>query len=266
MDNEGGFNLYEFTAEFYDLSYREMRQTDIGFYVDLQRETGGATLEIACGTGRILIPSARTGGAITGLDFSRPMLDVCRKKLAEEPPEVRQRVTLVEGDMANFDLGRTFDLILIPFRPFQHLIAVESQKACLASVRRHLAPGGRLVFDVYHPNPAYLIDAPDFDAARIDMPETALPDGRTVSRAHRITGHHRAGQYNDIEFIYDVTWPDGRRERIDQSFPMRYYYRYEIEHLLELCGFRVVELYGNFDRSPFEDDSPEMIFVAEAAA
>jgi ubiquinone/menaquinone biosynthesis C-methylase UbiE len=97
MDNEGSFNLYEFTAEFYDLSYLEMRQTDIGFYVDLHRETGGSTLELACGTGRVLIPSARAGGAITGLDFSAAMLDVCRKKLAEEPPEVRQRVTLVEG-------------------------------------------------------------------------------------------------------------------------------------------------------------------------
>lgn len=265
MDNESGFNLYEFTAAFYDVTYNRMRQTDVGFYVDLHRETPGGTLEIACGTGRVLIPSARTGGAITGLDFSKTMLEVCRKNLAEEPPEVRARVTLVEGNMTDFDLGRTFALITIPFRPFQHLVTVAAQRACLACVREHLARGGRLVFDVFHPNPQYLVDYPDFDAAKIDTSETALPDGRTVSRASRITGHHRAEQYNDVELIYDVTWPDGRRERLVQPFPMRYYYRYELEHLLELCGFRVVELYGNFDRSPFADDSPEMIFVAEAA-
>jgi hypothetical protein len=44
---------------------------------------------------------------------------------------------------------------------------------------------------------------------------------------------------------------------------MRYFYRYEIEHLLSLCGFKVVELFGNFDKSDFCDDSSEMIFLAE---
>jgi SAM-dependent methyltransferase len=269
MDNEGGFNLYRFTAEFYDPTYEvafaRTKREDIAFYVDCHREAGGATLEVACGTGRVLIPCARAGGAITGLDFSAAMLDVCRAKLAQEPEEVRERVTLVEGDMTDFDLGRTFGLITIPFRPFQHLLTVAAQRACLAGVRRHLAPGGRFVFDVFHPNPAYLTEPPDFGAARVDIPETPLPDGRTVSRASRITGFHRAAQYNDIEMFYDVTCPDGRRERLVQSFPMRYFYHYEVEHLLELCGFRVVELYGNFDRSPFRDDSPEMIFVAEKA-
>ncbi len=266
MDNEdGGLNLYRFTAEFYDVSYAGMRRQDIGFYVEMHREVGGATLELACGTGRILIPSAREGGSLTGLDNSAPMLEVCRRKLVGEPAGVRERVTLVEGDMTDFNLGRTFDLVTIPFRPFQHLLTVKAEKACLACVRRHLAPGGRLVFDVFHPDPRRMAAAQDFEAAHVDVPETALPDGRTVSRASRITGHHRHAQYNDVELIYDVTYPDGRHERLVQPFPMRYYYRYEVEHLLELCGFHVLELYGNFDRSPFADDSPEMIFVAEAS-
>jgi len=47
------------------------------------------------------------------------------------------------------------------------------------------------------------------------------------------------------------------------DLPFRYFYRYEVEHLLSRCGFRVAELFGNFDKSPFSDDSPEMIFVAE---
>jgi SAM-dependent methyltransferase len=270
MDSEGGLNLYRFTAEFYDATYEtafsQMSRTDVPFYVDCHREAGGTTLELACGTGRVLIPCARTGGTIVGLDVSAPMLEVCRRKLAQEPEDVRERVALLEGDMTDFDLARTFDLVTIPFRAFQHLITVAAQQACLACVRHHLAPGGRLVFDVFHPNPAYLIPSPDFDAARQDIPATPLPDGRTVSRASRITGRHRHEQYNDIEMIYDVTHPDGRQERLVQPFPLRYFYRYEVEHLLALCGFRVVELYGNFDRSPFRDDSPEMIFVAAAAA
>jgi hypothetical protein len=63
--------------------------------------------------------------------------------------------------------------------------------------------------------------------------------------------------------IHYVKYPDGRQERLLHSFKMRYFYRYEMEHLLRLFGFEVVELYGDFDKSAFKSESPEMIFVAE---
>jgi hypothetical protein len=90
-----------------------------------------------------------------------------------------------------------------------------------------------------------------------------LPDGRVVHRTNRTEAFHSVEQYNDMEFIYYITYPDGRKERLVHVFPMRYFYRYEIEHLLSLCGFKVVELFGNFDKSDFCDDSSEMIFLAE---
>jgi hypothetical protein len=65
--------------------------------------------------------------------------------------------------------------------------------------------------------------------------------------------------------IYTVTHPDGQKERHVFAFTIRYFFRYEVEHLLARCGFRVSAVYGNFDRSPLQDASPEMIFVAEAA-
>jgi hypothetical protein len=58
---------------------------------------------------------------------------------------------------------------------------------------------------------------------------------------------------------------DGRKERLVLAWTLRYFFRYEVEHLLARCGFRVTAVYGNFDRSPLQDDSPEMIFIAEAA-
>jgi hypothetical protein len=90
-----------------------------------------------------------------------------------------------------------------------------------------------------------------------------LPDGRVVHRTNRTEAFHPVEQYNDIEFIYYITYLDGHKERLVHAFPMRYFYRYEIEHLLSLCGFKVVELFGNFDKSDFSDDSSEMIFLAE---
>jgi len=159
-------------------------------------------------------------------------------------------------------LGREFALITIPFRPFQHLLAVEQQFGCLGAVRRHLRPGGRLVLDVFHVDPSSLHD-PSWKEEREECPATHLPDGRIVLRTTRIAAFHRAAQVNDIEFCWYVTHPNGRREQIRWTVGLRYYFRFELEHLLARAGLRVAALYGDLNRSPFQDDSPDMIIVAE---
>jgi hypothetical protein len=97
---------------------------------------------------------------------------------------------------------------------------------------------------------------------REDLSERELPDGRKLRRTNRTAGFYRDRQYNDIEIIYYVTHPDGKTERLVESFPMRYFFRYEMEHLLELGGFKVVDLFGNYDSSAFSEASTEMIFVS----
>ncbi len=71
---------------------------------------------------------------------------------------------------------------------------------------------------------------------------------------------------NDVELIYYVTHADGRTERLVHAFTIRYFFRYEVEHLLARCGFRVAALYGDYERSPLRDDSPDMLFVVEKIA
>ena len=265
MSKYGSYEDNEFVAELYDAMYEELRPQDVAFFVDCSRQAGGRTLELGCGTGRVLIPAAAAGAEIIGLDVSPYMLHKCREKLNRQPPEVPRRIKLVQGDMTDFTLDETFALVTIPFRPFQHLVTTAEQRACLACIRRHLAPGGQLVFDVFNPNFNRLMPNPRDAYEKEDLPEKKLPDGRKVSRASRIAGFHREGQYNDIELVYYVTHTSGRKERLVQSFPMRYFFRYEMEHLLELSGFKVIDLFGDFDRSPYVGDSPEMIFVAAGA-
>ncbi|MBO0723689.1 MAG: class I SAM-dependent methyltransferase, partial [Blastocatellia bacterium] len=129
-------NYYEraFVAEFYDHVTPYHHRQDVDFFVELARQSAGPVLEIGCGTGRVLIPTARAGGEITGLDLSSSMLAVCREKLALEPPEVRERVRLMMGDMREFALAREFSLITLPFRPFQHLITTDDQISCLKCI------------------------------------------------------------------------------------------------------------------------------------
>ncbi len=259
----GGYELHEFVAEYYDATYNRVRKKDIEFFIEYSKKSGGRTLELGCGTGRVLIPTAAAGSEITGLDLSAFMLNKCREKLGKQPEEVQRRVKLIQGNMTDFKTGEKYALITIPFRAFQHLITVKEQKACLACIHKHIMPKGLIIIDVFNPNPARLVPNPEYMAEKEDTPETTLPDGRKFRRANRTAAYHREQQYNDIELIYYVSRPEGITDRLVQSFPMRYYFRYEMEHLLELSGFRVVDLFGDFDRSAFSSDSPEMIFIAE---
>jgi SAM-dependent methyltransferase len=258
-----GFPAYRGGPMFYGdtVGLTTYYRKDVNFYIDLCRAPKGQVLELGCGTGRLLIPAAEAGCTITGVDGSRSMLDRCRVKLEQLPAEVQKRVTLVEADMIDFSLDRQFALATVPFRPLQHLVSVEEQLTFLACVHRHLLPGAKLALDVFHPHLTTL--ASDVDAKEIeDTPEVELGDGRRMRRAYRNLAKRRAEQTNDIELIYYVTDSAGATTRIVQAFPMRYFFRYELEHLLDRSGFQVESLFGNFDQSPFMDSSPEMIVVA----
>jgi SAM-dependent methyltransferase len=262
MTQSGTYDEYRFIAELYDhvVPYRD--RPDVGFFVEAANESGGPVLEVGCGTGRVLIPTARAGIEITGLDLSPDMLEVCRGKLTAEPEEVRARVRLVEGDMRQFELGRTFRLVTLPFRPFQHLTTVEDQLACLGCIRHHLAQDGRLILDVFNPRLESLVQT-SFGEELSEEPEFSMPDGRKVIRRHKIVSRDEQNQINYVELIYYVSHPDGRQERLVQAFPMRYLFRFEAEHLLARAGFEVEQLYADYDKSPYGSKHPgELIFMA----
>jgi SAM-dependent methyltransferase len=192
-----GYDRAPFVPELYDHVIPYATRPDVGFYVGLAKESDGPVLELGCGTGRILIPTARSGIEIVGLDASASMLDACRRRLATEPPELRGRVGLYHGEMRDFELARRFRLVTIPFRPFQHLLTVADQLACLAAIRRHLATDGRLVFDVFNPS-IHNLAKPADGAETDEEPPFTLADGRTVVRRHRMLA--RAGL--TVEAVY----------------------------------------------------------------
>jgi SAM-dependent methyltransferase len=251
-------------ADLYDhvVPYRERQ--DVGFFVAMAQESGGPVLEVGCGTGRVLIPTARAGVEIAGLDASEAMLTVCRQKLAREPEAVQTKVLqLTHGDMRDFDLGRQFALVTIPFRPFQHLITVEDQLAALDSIRRHLSDGGRLVLDIFNPSLKALANDDRLGIEFRDEPEFTMTDGCTVNRKNKIVSRDLFTQVQVVELIYYVTYPDGRQERLAHQFPMRYLFRFEAEHLLARAGFAVEQVYADYDQSPYGSKDPgELIFVA----
>lgn len=263
--------LYDsFIADYYDESpIVRGRTRDVAFYRDAVREFGDPVLELGCGTGRIALALAEAGHRVTGLDISERMLARCSHKHAQLPKETRERLHLLQGDMTRFDLGEKYRVVIIPFRPFQHLLETEQQISCLESVRRHLHAGrrfgerrGKLILDVFQTDAERMHDPEHQKEATVT--EYTAPDGRRVRITERVKAFHRAEQRNDVEMIFYVADAQGNEQRLVFAWTLRYFFRYEIEHLLARCGFQVTAVYGDFDRSPLLDTSPEMIFVAES--
>jgi SAM-dependent methyltransferase len=255
--------LYDsFIAEYYDASPMVSgRKQDVAFYRDAVREYGDPVLELGCGTGRITLAIAEAGYRVVGLDISGKMLERAGEKRAGLPKETRERLHLAQGDMTIFDLGEKYRLVIIPFRPFQHLLETQEQLACLDCARKHLKPGGRLIVDFFQTEARRMHD-PAFHEENFIM-EYEMSGGRHVALSERVAAYHRAEQRNDVEMIFRVTHADGRQERLVMAWTLRYFFRYEVEHLLARSGFSVEAMYGNFDRSRLRDDSPEMIFVGK---
>jgi ubiquinone/menaquinone biosynthesis C-methylase UbiE len=139
-------------ALFYDQTVHDW-PGELDFYRTFAAEVsakGGNILEIACGTGRMTIPLAQVGAAITGLDLSPAMLEVARRKSAR-----LSQIRWVEAGMRNFDLGEQFDLILSPGHSFQFMLTADEQLECLETLKRHLAPGGILIIHIDHQSRAW---------------------------------------------------------------------------------------------------------------
>ncbi|MCB0209680.1 MAG: class I SAM-dependent methyltransferase [Anaerolineae bacterium] len=263
MSTSSGYEEYAFIADFYDYVVPYHNRPDVGFFVEAAIESGGPVLEVGCGTGRVLIPTARAGIEIVGLDLSPHMLDVCRKRLAQEPPEVQARVKLVKADMRNFELGQRFKLVTIPFRPFQHLTTVADQLSCLETVHQHMAAEGMLILDLFNPSVESL-SRDNLGQEYGDEPEFTMPDGRRVTRRHKIVARDLFNQINQIELIYCVIHPNGREETVIHAFPMRYLFRFEAEHLLARSGFELEHIYADYNKSPYGSTYPgELILVAK---
>ncbi len=238
-------------ARNYDALYGVMRDPsgDAAFYRALAEESGGPVLELGCGTGRVLLPIAALGIPCVGVDASPAMLAALRAK--NPPPNLE----LVEGRMETFDLGaRRFRLVTAPFRAFLHLLDVPSQLAALANIRRHLTPGGAFAFDIFDPKLAWIM-APG-ENERLDA--TFTIDGVETSRFAKVRTD-LATQIMDVTFRFEPAQTDG-----NTTVRLRWFYRYEMEHLLARAGFTDVTIYGGYDRRPWRPEG-ETVIVARVA-
>ncbi len=230
---------------------------NLPFYVEVCRETPGLVVELGVGDGRIAVEVAKVGKSITGVDASAEMLHRCRARA--QAAGVLDRLTLIHADFRDFVLPQPAELITIPYHTIGHLVTMDDKRAGLRHIYSQLAPGGRLIFDHFV-----------FD------PDAAARHSGVILRA----------EYTDSETGQDVLlWTTTRYDLEAQTMRIiawtdeidgvgvvvrRQYHRLnfswlepeQARALLEEAGFEIEALYGDFDRSPFCDDSPEQIWVA----
>jgi SAM-dependent methyltransferase len=235
---------------------------DIEFYCECARRFGGDVLELGVGTARVAIALAEVGFNVTGLDLSPAMLERAWQKAASAAPTVAERLTFVQGDMSAFDLGRAFPLILVPFRAFQHLLEPAAQRRALACMRRHLAPGGHLVIDLFDPRLEFCLPgAPPLEASsEVRDPAT----GHHVRRTIVARANDPVRQLIHERMRLDVIDDAGRIIATEEtSWALRWTLRQEMTWLLELCGFQPVEQCSDFHGSP-PAYGKEQVWIARA--
>jgi SAM-dependent methyltransferase len=254
---------YDVYAMTYDAQYGGFSD-DVPFYVKEAKRAHPPVLELACGTGRVLIPVVQAGVRVYGLDASPAMVEVCRRKVAELPEEVQARVTLFEADMRDFSFDERFGLIYCPFRAFLHLMTTEDQMAALRNIHAHLRDGGRFAINFFNPDPAYIAEAASQGRglAKI-VKEFAHPESGNKVIEWCTLGHDPVEQRIEVYFIHDEVDAGGELiRRTYKPMRLRWIYRYEFEHLLARCGFEVEALYGGFDRCPLTDMRQELVWIA----
>jgi len=247
---------YRAYAQFYDLDVAE-RDPDRMMIEQMAALCGSPILELACGTGRALLPLARQGYQVTGVDISPEMLAIARRKVEAEG--LADRVTLVEQDMRQLALDGRFNLAFVAVNSFMHLLTVDDQMEALSRIREHLNPGGRLLLDLFNPDLGRLLDFRG--QVSLDKVLTDPETGHTVMKM-RSDRADLSQQTISVSFIFDEVDGQGVVRRTLVPFSVRYLFRAELEHLLQRSGFAVEAIYGSYDLDDFSSDSEKMITVA----
>jgi ubiquinone/menaquinone biosynthesis C-methylase UbiE len=231
-------------AEIYDLDNPWGQDND--FYFGLAEPGSSRVLDLGCGTGTLCCALAERGHRVTGVDPASPMLAIAGGKPHAE------KVEWIHSRAQDYRSDHRYDLIVMMGHAFQILLTDQEVLAVLATMRRHLKPGGKVGFETRNPK----IDWAHLWGTHAPVEHT-LTSG-SLRETLEITG--QAGDL--ISFQQHFQFPD---VTLTASSTLRFLSRSQVEDFIIRSGLVTCEVYGDWDRSRFDpEQSPEIIFVVEA--
>ena len=242
MDDGDGY-FGERVAESYDEANADMFEPGV---VDAVVEvlaglaSGGRALELGIGTGRIVLPLARRGVAVHGIDLSRAMVARLRAKPGGEA------IGVTIGDFATARADGSFTVAYLVFNTIMNLMTQAAQVACFRNVAAHLEPGGCFVIEVMIP-----------DLRRLPAGQNVVPFHVSPTRwafdVYDIATQKMSSNY--VEVIA------GRGEYT--STPFRYVWPAELDLMAQLAGLRLRERWDGWTREPFTSESRQHVSIWE---
>lgn len=250
--------FYDAISRFYDAENVEMTD-DLPLYSVLADVYGDPILDVGCGTGRVMLHLAQEGHYCVGVDTSPQMLERARQK-SIMLPDLENKIKFVEGDIATYISDQPFQMILLPYHTFMHFQDQDEQLQVLAQLSDNLVEGGVMIFDLANAGEAFSTQ----DDHAIALERTFIePQTGHIVMQQSVSTLDRVTQQLEITWIYDEIHKDGTVHRTVAPLLLRYVFFSEMKLLLAATGLQLVEVYGDYDQSPFEDGSPRMIIVAQ---
>ena len=240
----------DYVARFYDVIYSQLRTIDREYFLCKILETKGPVLEIGVGTGRFFLEALSKGADIDGIDNSASMLASLKEKLDQ-----KYHSRIVFQDARTMSLPRKYDLIVAPFRVFSHLIDVQDQLIVLNNVYHHLNKNGRFIFDLYVPDLNILLHG---IKEQIDFEGEYRPG----KKLRRIVSA-KPDPINQISLVtMNFTWEEDDDVRTETwQTQMRFYFRYELEHLVHRSKLKLKSIYGDYQEHELHSDSKDFVVV-----
>ncbi|MFW9961579.1 MAG: class I SAM-dependent methyltransferase [Candidatus Thorarchaeota archaeon] len=241
---------YEGVAEFYDLF---ADNSDIPFYLRYARRTGPPILDLAGGTGRVAFVLAQAGFDVTILDNSPSMLAVARKRLDKISNDITRRITLIEGNMASFEIPQKFALIIIP-NSFGHALTPDDQLATLHCIKSHLRDDGFFILDLF-------VGEQQYTHALFEDAPVPIENNQTVERHGEITSDsNRKLMHLDLRYV--IKNGDGSIvETIEVTSGAALLFKEDVDSLLQLSGFGIAEEFGGFNEESYTEESGRRILI-----
>ena len=244
-------------GRYYDQAYRRRRH-DVRFYTDLAVRSGGPVLELGVGTVRVAFAIAKAGIEVVGVEPMAPMLEQAEARLSRLPRAARACIELRLGSLEHLRLRRRFPLVIAPFNVWMHLYTREQLERGFVTVRHHMEPTGRFVFDVLLPDPVSMARDP---AKRYRGGQVPHPRGDVKYRYSEYFSYDPMTQIETT--IMDFEHPTKKSESFCTPLTQRQLFPAELEALLHYNGFTVESHTGNFDGQPITAATESQVIVAK---